>query len=106
MDRNMQDTIVAPPTIAPERLVEPPRLHKVILLNDDFTPREFVTRVLKGEFRLPEARARQVMITAHQRGACVVSVMPKDVAEEKATTATDAGRKAGFPLLFTTEPEE
>ncbi len=46
------------------------------------------------------------MTTAHQRGACVVSVFPKDVAETKATNATDAGRKQGYPLLFTTEPEE
>lgn len=45
------------------------------------------------------------MITAHQKGVCVVSVYPKDVAETKATRATDAGKAAGFPLMFTTEPE-
>lgn len=101
----MQNTI-APPLLKPELKVERPRLHKVILVNDDFTPRDFVTQVLKAEFRLGEARARQVMITAHQRGVCVVSVFPKDVAETKATNATDAGRKKGYPLLFTTEPEE
>ena len=42
----------------------------------------------------------------HQRGACVVAVFTRDVAETKATRATDAGRKAGHPLTFTTEPEE
>ena len=46
------------------------------------------------------------MMTAHRRGVCVVAVFTKDVAESKATNATDSGRKAGFPLLFTTEPEE
>ena len=46
------------------------------------------------------------MMTAHQRGACVVAVYTKDVAETKATEGTDAGRKQGYPLLFTTEPEE
>jgi ATP-dependent Clp protease adaptor protein ClpS len=46
------------------------------------------------------------MMTAHQRGACVVAVFTKDIAEEKATNATEAGRKRGYPLLFTTEPEE
>jgi ATP-dependent Clp protease adaptor protein ClpS len=46
------------------------------------------------------------MITAHRKGSCVVSVYPRDVAETKATRATDMGRRAGFPLLFTTEPEE
>ncbi len=85
---------------------ERPRLHKVILLNDDFTPREFVVRILKAEFRMNESRARQVMMTAHQRGACVVGVFVRDVAETKATRATDAARREGYPLLFTTEPEE
>ena len=46
------------------------------------------------------------MITAHQRGVCVVAVFTKDVAETKATRATDTGRARGYPLLFTTEPEE
>jgi len=85
---------------------ERPRLHKVILVNDDFTPREFVVRVLKAEFRMSEDQAYRVMITAHQRGVCVVAVFTKDVAETKATRATDAGRAKGYPLLFTTEPEE
>ncbi len=83
-----------------------PRLHKVILLNDDYTPREFVVTVLKAEFRMSEEQAYRVMITAHRRGACVVAVFTKDVAETKATRATEAGRSKGYPLLFTTEPEE
>jgi ATP-dependent Clp protease adaptor protein ClpS len=85
---------------------ERPRLHKVILVNDDFTPREFVVTVLKGEFRMSEDQAYRVMMTAHRKGACVVGVFTKDVAETKATDATDLGRKEGYPLMFTTEPEE
>ena len=85
---------------------ERPRLHKVILINDDYTPREFVTMVLKAEFRMTEDQAYKVMITAHKLGACVVAVFTKDVAETKATRATDAGKAKGYPLLFTTEPEE
>ena len=85
---------------------ERPRLHKVILVNDDYTPREFVVTVLKAEFRMNEDQAYRVMTTAHQRGACVVAVFTRDVAESKATSATDAGRSKGYPLLFTTEPEE
>ena len=92
-------TIVLPKT-------ERPRLHKVILVNDDFTPRDFVVMVLKAEFRMSDSQASRVMMTAHQRGICVVAVFTKDVAEEKATNATEAGRKKGYPLLFTTEPEE
>ena len=81
-----------------------PRLHKVILVNDDYTPREFVVKVLKAEFRMSESRAHRVMMTAHKRGACLVAVYTKDVAECKATNATEAGRQMGYPLLFTTEP--
>src|SRR6266849_2189511 len=85
---------------------ERPRLHKVILVNDDFTPREFVVTVLKAEFRMNEDQAYRVMMTAHRRGVCVVAVYVKDVAETKATRGTEAGRSKGYPLLFTTEPEE
>jgi ATP-dependent Clp protease adaptor protein ClpS len=83
-----------------------PRLHKVILVNDDYTPREFVVRVLKAEFRMAEEQAHRVMMTAHRRGVCVVAVFTKEIAEEKATRATEHGRAKGYPLLFTTEPEE
>jgi len=101
----MSDPALKPRTRTKPK-VDRPKLHKVILVNDDFTPREFVVRVLKAEFRLNQDQAYRVMITAHRRGTCVVAVFPKDVAETKATRATDAGRKAGYPLLFTTEPEE
>ncbi len=100
------DEIVTTPNTKDEIKVERPRLHKVILVNDDYTPREFVVLVLKGVFRMTEDQAARVMITAHRRGTCVVAVFTKDVAEAKATNATDAGRSKGYPLLFTTEPEE
>lgn len=96
--------------LSPRTKVQPktkrPRLHKVILVNDDYTPREFVVTVLRAVFRMSEDQAYRVMIVAHSRGCCVVAVYTKDVAETKATEATDAGRSAGYPLLFTTEPEE
>jgi ATP-dependent Clp protease adaptor protein ClpS len=101
----MIDAVTKPKTEVKTK-TERPRLHKVILVNDDFTPREFVVTVLKAEFRMTEDQAHKVMITAHQRGVCVVAVFTKDVAETKATRATDAGRAKGYPLLFTTEPEE
>jgi ATP-dependent Clp protease adaptor protein ClpS len=98
--------IITKPITKDEIKVERPRLHKVILINDDFTPREFVVMVLKSEFRVSEDQALRVMMTAHRRGVCVVAVYTREVAESKATNATDAGRKQGYPLLFTTEPEE
>lgn len=101
----MSDTVLKPRTKTRPKIARP-KLHKVILVNDDFTPREFVVRVLKAEFRMTADQAYKVMITAHRRGVCVVAVYTKDVAETKATRATDAGRAAGYPLLFTTEPEE
>lgn len=90
----------------PALKVERPRLHKVILLNDDYTPREFVVMVLKAVFSMSEDQAMRVMVTAHTKGACVVAVFTRDVAETKATQANDYGKGAGFPLMFTTEPEE
>lgn len=86
--------------------VRRPRLYKVILVNDDFTPREFVVRVLKAEFGMSDDQAQRVMITAHRRGVCVVAVFTREIAETKATRATEAGRREGYPLLFTIEPEE
>ena len=85
---------------------ERPRLHKVILVNDDYTPRDFVVTVLRAEFRMNEDEASRVMITAHRLGSCVVAVYSQDIAETKATSATEAGRSKGYPLQFTTEPEE
>ena len=101
----MNETVTTP-KIKIEIKVERPKMHKVILVNDDFTPREFVVRVLKAEFRVTDDQAQRVMMTAHRRGTCVVSVYTKEIAEAKATNATDAGRSKGYPLLFTTEPEE
>jgi len=57
-------------------------------------------------FRISEAQAFRIMITAHKRGACVVAVFARDIAETKATEGTEKGRSAGYPLSFTTEPEE
>ena len=82
-----------------------PPLYKVILVNDDFTPRDFVVRVLKAEFRTSEDQAHRIMITAHTKGSCVVAVFTREIAEDKATRAIEMARNEGYPLLFTTEPE-
>jgi ATP-dependent Clp protease adaptor protein ClpS len=101
----MTDTVTTPRTKVRPKTARP-RLHKVILVNDDYTPREFVVTVLKAVFRMNEDQAHRVMMTAHRRGACVVAVYTKDVAETKASEGTEAGRAKGYPLMFTTEPEE
>jgi ATP-dependent Clp protease adaptor protein ClpS len=101
----MTKTLVKPRTKVRLKTQRPP-LYKVILLNDDYTPREFVVLVLKAVFRMNEDQAYRVMMTAHQKGACVIAVYVRDVAETKAKEATDLGKQKGYPLFFTTEPEE
>jgi ATP-dependent Clp protease adaptor protein ClpS len=65
-----------------------------------------VVLVLKVEFRMDEGQANRVMMTAHQHGVCMVAIFTQEVAEAKATTATDMAREKGYPLQFTTEPEQ
>jgi ATP-dependent Clp protease adaptor protein ClpS len=101
----MSKTLVKPRTQTRTKTQRPP-LYKVILLNDDYTPREFVVLVLKAVFRMNEDQAYRVMMTAHQKGVCVIAVYTRDVAETKANEATDLAKQKGYPLFFTTEPEE
>ena len=102
----MPDNTVIKPRTKTKTKVERPKLWKVILLNDDYTPREFVVQVLKAVFRMNQEHAYRVMLTAHQRGACVIAVYTRDVAETKAKEATELGKLKGYPLYFTTEKEQ
>ncbi len=97
-------TGIRPRTATRANTARPP-LYKVILLNDDFTPREFVVQVLKAVFRMNATHAEQVMLTAHQKGVCVIAVYAKDIAETKAKEATELGKAQGYPLFFMTEKE-
>ncbi len=99
----LSETVTTPKTTT---RTERPKLYKVILLNDDYTPRDFVVSVLKAVFRMTESESLGVMMTAHRKGVCVVAVYTKEVAETKAEQATEMGRAQGFPLTFTTEKEE
>lgn len=100
-----KDTVIAPKTVTKPK-VEKPRLYKVLLHNDDYTPREFVTIVLKVVFRMSEETGYRVMMTAHKFGSAVVVVCTREIAETKVTEAMDLAKEAGMPLLFTAEPEE
>jgi ATP-dependent Clp protease adaptor protein ClpS len=108
-DKDADKTIEKPRTKAKTKTAtktQRPPLYKVILINDDYTPREFVVQVLKMVFRMGEETAFRVMLTAHRRGACVIAVFAKDIADTKAKEATELGKAKGYPLYFTTEPEE
>jgi ATP-dependent Clp protease adaptor protein ClpS len=98
------DVLIPKTKIKPK--VEKPKLYKVILYNDDYTPREFVIAILKAVFKTGESAGYHIMITAHQKGSCVVAVYTRDVAETKVKEAMDHAKDAGYPLMFTAEPEE
>ncbi|UDF28626.1 UNVERIFIED_ORG: ATP-dependent Clp protease adapter ClpS [Roseateles sp. XES5] len=99
------DTTLTPKTATKPKL-ERPKLYKVLLVNDDYTPREFVVLVLKAVFRMSAETSHRVMMTAHKMGTCVVVICTRDIAETKAKEGTELAKEAGFPLLFQTEPEE
>jgi ATP-dependent Clp protease adaptor protein ClpS len=101
----MNQKTLEKPRVATKTKTARPPLYKVILLNDDFTPREFVVMVLKAVFRMNADRAHAVMMTAHRKGACVIAVYTRDVAETKAKEATELGKQKGYPLAFTTEKD-
>ncbi len=101
----MSTSIIKPRSEAKPK-TERPKVYKVILQNDDYTPREFVVSVLAAVFRMNTDQAHGVMLTAHMRGCCVVAVYTREIAETKATQAIDMAAKEGFPLMFTTEPED
>jgi ATP-dependent Clp protease adaptor protein ClpS len=86
--------------------VERPKLYKVILVNDDYTPFELVVHVLTAVFKTGQEKAIQIMMTAHQKGSCVVAVFSRDIAETKVQEATDLAKSQEAALQFTIEPEE
>jgi ATP-dependent Clp protease adaptor protein ClpS len=87
---------------AKPKLKRPP-LYKVILLNDDFTPMDFVVEVLRTFFGMDEEKATQVMLHVHTRGIGVCGVFTKDVAETKVRLVNDYSRQHQHPLLCTME---
>jgi ATP-dependent Clp protease adaptor protein ClpS len=99
------DIALKPKTKSKPKL-DRPKLYKVILFNDDYTPREFVVMILKVVFRMSEETGYRVMMTAHKMGSSVVVVCTKDIAETKVKEAMDYAKEAGFPLMLTAEPEE
>jgi ATP-dependent Clp protease adaptor protein ClpS len=83
---------------AKPKLRKPP-LYKVFLMNDDFTPMEFVVDVLKFFFNLDEEKATQVMLHVHTKGIGVCGVFSKDIAETKVKQVNDFSRQHQHPLL-------
>jgi ATP-dependent Clp protease adaptor protein ClpS len=84
------------------RLQRPP-LYKVILLNDDYTPMDFVIEVLMDFFAMPEEKATQVMLQVHIQGVGVCGTYTRDVAETKVHIVNDYSREHQHPLLCAME---
>ncbi|MEO6041924.1 MAG: ATP-dependent Clp protease adapter ClpS [Croceibacterium sp.] len=80
-----------------------PSQYKVLLLNDDYTPMEFVVMVLKRFFRMDLEQATRVMLHVHQKGVGVCGVYPYEVAETKVTQVMDCARENQHPLQCTLE---
>lgn len=83
--------------------VKPPPMYRVVLVNDDFTPREFVIYVLVSVFQKDRGEARRIMMTAHQGGKSVVGVYTYDVANSRVERARKQATEAGYPLMLYTE---
>ena len=83
--------------------VAPPPMYQVILLNDDYTPMEFVVEVLQQFFTLELERATQVMLHVHTRGRGVCGVFTREVAESKVAQVNEFSRMNQHPLLCTME---
>ena len=90
---------------APPELKRPP-LYVVILLNDDYTPMDFVIEILQQYFALNLDQATQVMLTVHYEGKGIAGVYPRDIAETKANQVNNYARSQGHPLLCQIEPQE
>ncbi len=82
-----------------------PSMYKVLLLNDDYTPMEFVIVVLESFFRKNPEEATRIMLHVHQRGVGICGVFPHDVAETKVTQVIDFARRNEHPLQCTMEKD-
>lgn len=99
-DHHEFDVMVAPPV-----LKRPPQ-YAVVLLNDDYTPMDFVIEILQEYFSLDLDRATQVMLTVHHTGKGTAGIYPRDIAETKANQVNNYARSQGYPLLCQIEPQE
>ncbi|MGH7949774.1 MAG: ATP-dependent Clp protease adapter ClpS [Candidatus Binataceae bacterium] len=82
----------------PQTKTRKPPMYKVILLNDDYTPMEFVVEILKAVFHKPHAEATRIMLHVHQNGMGVAGVYPFEIAETKVRAVEELAKEALYPL--------
>ncbi|QGG79882.1 ATP-dependent Clp protease adapter ClpS [Litorivicinus lipolyticus] len=90
---------------AKPKLKRPP-LYKVLLMNDDYTPMDFVVHVLEVFFAMGPEQATQVMLAVHTKGMGVCGIFPKDIAETKAAQVVQYAKEHQHPLMAEVEPTE
>lgn len=83
-----------------------PSMYRVVMMNDDFTPMEFVVEVLESYFSMNREKATQVMLRVHTEGKAVCGVYTRDIAETKAEQVNQYARECDHPLLCQVEPTE
>ena len=91
--------------VKPRSKSKRPPLYKVMILNDDYTPMEFVVHVLERFFGMSSAQAFEIMLTVHKKGLAVVGVFSHEIAETKVTQVMDFARRHEHPLQCTMEKE-
>jgi ATP-dependent Clp protease adaptor protein ClpS len=89
---------------AKPKLKRPP-MYKVVLINDDYTPMEFVVHILQAFFGLDRETATHIMLNVHTKGKGVCGVYPRDIAETKVAQVNDYSRQNQHPLLCTLEAD-
>lgn len=108
-------TPVAPPSVGSDdsvvlerrtQRIKPPQMFQVVLLNDDFTPMEFVVHVIQEFFSKDRETATQIMLKIHLEGKGVCGIYTRDVASTKVDQVLQAARQAGHPLQCLSEPIE
>lgn len=102
-DRELEGDSGTQTLVRPEGDTKEPPLFKVVILNDDFTPREFVVHVLKKFFRKNDTEATQLMMEVHNKGAGIAGVFPHEIAETKAYQLNSYARANQYPLKSVTE---
>lgn len=85
--------------------LQPPKMWKVVFLNDDHTPMEFVMELLTEIFKHTESDAKNITMEIHNEGSAIVGVYTHEIAEQKGIESTHLARSNGFPLQITVEQE-
>jgi len=100
---NDQDREGGLATVTAKPKLKRPPMYKVVLLNDDYTPMEFVVEVLETFFSMGREKATQIMLTVHTQGAAVVGIFPRDIAETKSEQVNQYAQEHQHPLVSTVE---